>query len=287
MKIAVLSMDIEDWYHLDYFRGMNCDKEHSLLDGVSVYREVLSEHGIQSSFFVLGELVQRNRGLLSELVAEGHDIGAHGWSHLRPLTMSLVEFREDLKRSKQALEDATGTSAEGYRAPCFSLDRARLDLVREAGFLYDSSYLPFQAHPLYGKVDLSGFTEQLKGIYRFDNFLEFDISSLRIVGKNIPVSGGGYLRIFPWLLMRSLVKAYLKKHSIYTLYIHPFELSTRPAVSLPEKVGRATRLRFNLGRSSTRSKLSKLILLLKSKGFQFTTFRELSKELLSKDISSV
>lgn len=287
MKIAVLSMDVEDWYHLDYFRGMNCDRSRSLLDGINVYREILAEHPIQSSFFVLGELVESNRSLLSELVASGHDIGVHGWDHTLPLKMSMGAFEEDLKRSKKVLEDAIGMPVQGYRAPCFSLDRKRLDLIRKTGFGFDSSYIPFEAHPLYGKIDMTGFPIPFPGIYRDNDFFEFELSTLSIAGKNIPISGGGYLRIFPWFLMGSLIRSYLKEHNIYVLYIHPFELSTRPAVSLPEKVGRATRLRFNLGRSSTRSKLSKLILLLKSKGFRFTTFRELRKELLSKDISSV
>jgi polysaccharide deacetylase family protein (PEP-CTERM system associated) len=281
MKVAVLSMDIEDWYHLDYFHGMDCDRNHSLLDGVSIYREVLSEQDIHSSFFVLGELVQRNRRLLSELVEDGHDVGAHSWSHIRPLKMSLREFKEDLKKSKHALEDATQTGVQGYRAPCFSLDRTRLDLVREIGFLFDSSYISFDAHPLYGRIDLTGFAVQLPGIYRDEDFFEFEISTLHLAGKDIPVSGGGYLRIFPWFLMGSLVKWYLMGHSIYSLYIHPFELSPQRVVPLPREARRPARMRFGLGRSSTRRKLSLLIALLKSKGFRFTTFATLRKELLA------
>lgn len=287
MKVAILSMDIEDWYHLDYFHGMDCDKEHSLLDGISVYREILSEQGIRSSFFVLGELMQRNRRLLSELVRDGHDLGAHGWNHIRPLKMSLEEFREDLAKSKQALEDVTGTSVEGYRAPCFSLDRARLNLVREMGFLFDSSYIPFSGHPLYGRIDMTGFSESFRGIHRNGDFFEFEVSTLRLAGKDIPVSGGGYLRIFPWCLMGSLIRRYLKGHDLYTLYIHPFELSPEAGIALPREVGRVSRLRFNLGRSSTRRKLLKLILLLKSEGFRFTTFASLREELMSENASSV
>ena len=285
MKVAVLSMDIEDWYHLDYFDGMACDHSQSLLDGVGVYREILAQHDIPSSFFVLGELIEANRSLLSELVADGHDVGVHGWDHVRPFTMTLSEFSSDLQRSKKTLEDAIGSRVQGYRAPCFSLDRKRLDLVREAGFQYDASYLPFQAHPLYGKVNLSGFCEPVPGVYRLGDFCEFEISSLSLAGKNIPVAGGGYLRIFPWVLMRSLIKAYLKEHSIYTLYIHPFELSSRMDLPLPSEVGRATRMRFILGRKATKRKLSKLICLLKSEGFRFKTFRDLRDEILTQGVN--
>jgi len=280
MKVAVLSMDTEDWYHLDYFHGMRCDKSYSLLDGISNYCEVLAEHDIKSTFFVLSEIAYATKTLLSDIVKQGHDISVHGWGHTRPLVMSTDEFREDLDRSRKALEDILGISVQGYRAPCFSLDRKRLDLVREAGFKYDSSYLP-----LYGKMNLSDFCEPVPGVYRLGDFCEFEISSLSLAGKNIPVAGGGYLRIFPWVLMRSLIKAYLKKHSIYTLYIHPFELSSRTDVPLPSEVGRATRMRFSLGRKSTKRKLFKLICLLKSEGFRFKTFRDLRDEILTQGVN--
>ncbi len=286
MKTAILSMDIEDWYHIDYFHEMGCDRSYSLLDGITSYCEVLSDFEIQSDFFVLGELAKRNKAVLLDLHNQGHGIGAHGWGHIRPLAMSIPEFTQDLDRSKKVLEDALGAPVDGYRAPCFSLDRERLDLVQKAGFLYDSSYLPFQAHPLYGEIDLSGFSEAVQGVYSLDDFFEFEISSLRMAGKNIPVAGGGYLRIFPWLLMRSLLKAYLKKHSLYTLYIHPFELSSKMDVPVPPEAGRATRMRFGLGRRSTKKKLEKLINLLKSEGFRFTTFRDLRKEILAQGVNS-
>lgn len=281
MKTAILSMDIEDWYHLDYFRGMESDRSNSLLDGISVYRKLLAEHDIKSSFFVLGELVEANRSILLELVTEGHDLGVHGWDHKRPLTMSIEAFAEDIRRSKETLEIAIGTEVQGYRAPCCSLDRERLDQVRTAGFCYDSSRMAFEDHPLYGSLDMTDFSCISPNIYRQDDFLEFELSTLSIAGKHVPVSGGGYLRIFPWFLMRSLIKAYLKDHSIYTLYIHPFELSSKMDVPMLREARRPARMRFGLGRSSTRRKLSLLIDLLKSKSFRFTTFAALRKELLA------
>jgi hypothetical protein len=194
--------------------------------------------------------------------------------------MSLDDFREDLKKSRGVLQDAIGAPVEGYRAPCFSVDRARLDMVRGAGFAYDSSYIPFTGHPLYGRIDMTGFSRSSDGVYHNGDFFEFEVSTLRLAGKSIPVSGGGYLRIFPWLLMGAMINRYLKIHTLYTLYIHPFELSSRQSVPLPPETSWASRMRFNLGRSSTRRKLLSLISLLKSRGFQFTTFSALRKSVL-------
>jgi polysaccharide deacetylase family protein (PEP-CTERM system associated) len=283
MKIAVLSMDIEDWYHLDYFRKFSCDREHSLLDGVEIYRQLLAEQGIPSSFFVLGELIAGNASLLRQLAGEGHDVGVHGWDHTRPLTMTPTEFSGDLERSKQELENVLGQAAAGYRAPCFSLDRPRLELVRQAGFAYDSSRIDFGIHPLYGTLDMQGFATAASSIYRQDDFYEFQVSTLGCGKKQLPISGGGYLRIFPWMAMKPLIKAYLKTESLYVLYIHPFELSRKAMPPMPRGVPWRNRFRSGWGRSSVAKKLKALIALLKRHGYRFSTFAALRQELLKQE----
>jgi polysaccharide deacetylase family protein (PEP-CTERM system associated) len=282
MTVAVLSMDVEDWYHLDYFRQRDCERETSLLDGLDVYRSLLAGEGLRSSFFVVGELVGALRDGLRQLHAEGHELGVHGWNHARPLTMSPEGFAADLRRSKDALEGALGARVAGYRAPCFSLDRKRLDLVREAGFTYDSSRILFSGHPLYGTLDLGGFEPLSANIFRKGPFFEFQVSTLARFGRNIPVSGGGYLRLLPWPLMRCLVTSYLRRNELYVLYIHPFELSPRPSPPMPNDAPWAARARFRHGRRSTPGKLRRLLALLKKKGVRFTTFADLRNELLQR-----
>ena len=281
-KIAVLSLDIEDWYHLDYFRRWRCDRRKSLLDGVDVYRRILAQYGIRSSCFVVGELIAQVGGLLNEMQQEGHELGVHGWDHTRPLTMACEQFDTNLRRSKEALEAAIGAPATGYRAPCFSLDRERLDLVRDAGFGYDSSRILFRNHPLYGSLDLSDFEPAAPNVSRCGDFFEFQISTLEMLGKSIPVSGGGYLRIIPWFLMRRLIRRYLGQGELYVLYIHPFELSARSAPPLPRGVPWRSRARFRVGRSTVAEKLAALIELLKANGYRFTTFAALRGELLAR-----
>lgn len=278
MKKAVLSLDIEDWYHLDYFERDQCDESVSLLDGVERYADLLDQLGLKSSFFVLGELAERLSPTLRGLVGEGHDVGCHGWDHRRPLTMDMDEFERDLVRSKAAVCDASGQVEVGYRAPCFSLDRERLDQVIATGFAYDSSLIEFGDHPLYGSLDMSGFEQPAQGIYRREGFVEFEVSTLPYLKRNVPVSGGGYLRIFPWFLMRHWLRRYLESSDLYVLYIHPFELSMRQP-PIPAGTSVPTRARFSLGRRSVEGRLRSLIELLDSKGFEFTTFRGIRAEL--------
>lgn len=280
MRYAVFSMDIEDWYHLDYFRDKDCNKSCSLLDGINRFQEIIESYCIPASFFVVGELINVLSGTLRRLDTKGHDLAVHGWNHTRPITMNPQSFRVDVDRSKKELEDALGRRIIGYRAPCFSMDRERLDILREVGFKYDSSRILFGEHPLYKEINLDGFEEMSSNIFRLDNFFEFQVSTLKLGQKHIPVSGGGYLRIFPWALTRKLLNRYLDTDEFYVLYIHPFELSSKPNPPFPAKAAIKDRLRFGLGRSTVSTKLNSLVRLLKSYGFKFTTFSSLREQIL-------
>ena len=188
MKYAVLSMDIEDWYHMDYFVGKGCDQNYSMLDGLDSYLDVINSHKIPTSFFVLGDLAFTLKNKLQEIKKQGHDIGSHGWRHNRPLSMTLETFKQEVTRCKYELEQLLGQSVLGYRAPCFSLDRERLDVLIKVGYKYDSSRILFGNHPLYGDIDMDGFNLQSRGVYQKDNFYEFQISTLAFWGKQIPAN---------------------------------------------------------------------------------------------------
>jgi len=102
-----------------------------------------------------------------------------------------------------------------------------------------------------------------------------------LVGFNVPVSGGGYIRIFPWFVMSKLIKNYLRHNEIYLLYIHPFELSKKRTPTLPKGISISTRARFTLGLGGMEQKLHNLIQLLKAEMYEFVTFADLRRRLLS------
>ena len=280
MKYAILTMDIEDWYHLDYFNSSDCNKNYSLLDGIDVYREILQNHNVPSSFFVVSEIAESISSTLRDITQEKHEISSHGINHVRPITLSVSEFYNDLDRSKKTLEDIIGDSIEGYRAPCFSIDRERLEQVQKAGYSYDSSRIDFGVHPLYETINMDGYKLVMPNIFRYNNFFEFQVSTYSFHGKNIPISGGGYLRLLPWYVSKKLIKSYLTQGDLYLLYVHPFELSSKQNPPFPSSTKWINRLRFGMGRSTVKDKLSSLIRLLKENGYRFTTFSSLRKELL-------
>tara|TARA_B100001175_G_C19469816_1_gene621135 strand:- start:575 stop:1441 length:867 start_codon:yes stop_codon:yes gene_type:complete len=283
-KVAILSMDIEDWYHLDYFDSLNCDKNYTLLDGVNNYLNILDDFNLPSNFFVLGEIAGSLKLILRQIKKLNHDIGSHGWTHERPITMSKSSFSDELKKSKLVIEDIINDQVDGYRAPCFSLDRERLDLVKKAGFLYDSSRIDFNTHPLYNTIEMNGFNKNQRKVY-FDNkgFFEFEVSTVDFIGRKMPISGGGYIRIFPWKLYEYFLRTYLRSGQIFIFYIHPFELSNKSNPKFNKNISWLNKRRFSYGRKTTMKKLVRLIELLKSQNYSFMTFTELRKEIILKN----
>jgi len=272
MNTAVLSLDIEDWYHLDYLSSSEASRTYSMLDGLDVYQEIIDSYGISSSFFVLGELVPEIKRKLRNLARDGHDIGSHGQSHDRPLTMSIPSFEDEIKTCKNDLEMVLGNPVHGFRAPCFSLDRERLDVIQKVGYDFDASLIKFGDHSLYGEIDLRGYNKIGDGLYTNNDFFEFETSTLRIANRHVPVSGGGYLRIFPWLLMERLLDRFLVENDFFSLYIHPFELSRKNIPPFPLGTKLTNKFRFSIGRDSTEQKLRLLIEKLISHGFKFETY---------------
>ena len=156
-KCAIFTMDVEDWFHLDYYNNKNVNYGYSTIEGVDNYLDWLKTNKIKSTFFILGELAIKHKDLLHRIDKEGHEIGSHGWNHKRPLLLPIREFREDIIKSKKEIENIIGKEIYGYRAPCFSLDRNRLNIIFEEGYKYDSSKIDFNSHPLYGSLNITDY----------------------------------------------------------------------------------------------------------------------------------
>jgi hypothetical protein len=220
---------------------------------------------------------------LREIHRNGWEIGSHTCSHRRPLLLSLPEVADELQRSKRVLEDVFGGHVEGFRAPCFSFDRERLELLFSLGYSYDTSHILFNLNSLYGNVNMDGFRQISENIYERNGFFEFQMSTQRFLRHDFPVSGGGYLRMFPWQLTKTLLNRYFVDNELYTLYIHPFELSNQPSPFFPAGTSPLKKIRFGLGRKSVAKKISMLVSILVDAGYQFTTFSALRQKLIQGD----
>jgi len=273
-KYAVLSLDVEDWKHLDYFSSMDIKSSYSMLDGLNNFLEIVDNYNIKTTLFSLSDVASLVKNDLLSAIDSGHEIASHGTSHERPLTISKDKFIQDIEYSKKTIEDLVSKEVLGYRAPCFSMNNELLEELKNTGIQYDSSMINFASHPLYGGIDSSCFDKKADNVYHDGTLTEFELPTTNFLNRNIPISGGGYLRIFPWQLMKKLISSYLASHQTYFLYIHPFELSNISPLSV-DGAGILRNFRFKYGQSRTPRKLTKLIELLKASGYEFVTFKSL------------
>jgi polysaccharide deacetylase family protein (PEP-CTERM system associated) len=254
------TIDVEDYFHVSAFREAVAPADWSRFESRVVANtrrtmDVLDEVGSKGTFFVLGWVAERERGLVREIVDRGHELACHGYSHRLIYQQSPDQFREETVRAKALLEDQAGVPVRGYRAASFSItdaSRWALDILVECGFEYDSSQFPVR-HDLYGSsVDslLPHRIETPGGA----SLVEFPMTVRKVLGVPIPASGGGYFRLYPFALTKRLLQA--GPVGPFVFYLHPWELDPeQPRLRAPWK----SRFRHYTNLHSCEAKLRTLL----------------------------
>jgi polysaccharide deacetylase family protein (PEP-CTERM system associated) len=257
-----LTIDVEDYYMVsgfaDVIRFEDWPRfETRVEQSTGRILALLAEYGVRATFFVLGWVGERCPALVREIRAGGHEIACHGYNHRLVYDLTPAEFREDVLRAKHILEDLTGTPVSGYRATSYSIvERTMwaLDILVEAGFQYDSSIFPIH-HDRYGVPGAERLPHRI--LREAGPIWEFPPSTYSLLGQNIPFGGGGYLRLFPLAMTRTLIRR-LNGHErqAAVVYVHPWEVDEQqPRI----KGRRGATLRHYVNIGSTYPRLKKLI----------------------------
>jgi len=276
-RTSLLTFDVEDWFQVENLRPLfPVERWEAMPRRVAASTRVilrfLAERGIRATFFVLGWVAEREPALVREIAGAGHEVASHGYGHVLPMRLSPEEFRRDVLRSREVLQDVSGREVVGYRAPSFSIDRERLMVLADAGFHYDSSHHPCALNSRYGRLGELG-PEVRPDVHRVrEGFLEVGLPVERIVGVPLPASGGGYFRLYPAALFRALAHRALARRGHYVLYLHSWEFD--PAQPRVRAAGLVPTFRHynNLGRTLPR--LRGLVGQLRRDGVQFLPVRE-------------
>ena len=230
MKHA-LTIDVEDYFHVAAL-AKQCPPEtwdqqpFRVISNTYRLLDLLAERHIKATFFVLGWVAERAPEMVKRIHDEGHEVASHGYSHQLVYTQAPSVFRQETLRSKAFLEDQIGTAINGYRAASYSITRQNLwalDILAESGFTYDSSIFPVY-HDRYG------IPNSPRHPYRLETpsgrlINEFPITATRIGPYLLPIAGGGYFRIFPYLLTRwGLKRAAAQTGTPFVFYLHPWEI---------------------------------------------------------------
>ncbi len=224
-----LSVDLEEYFQVSNFARVIdrarwdalpsrvCESTRRLLD-------LFDRTQARATFFVLGWVAERQPKLLREIADRGHEVACHGYAHDLVYDLGPRRFREDLRRARAAVADATGIEMQGYRAPSYSITRDSLWALRilvEEGFRFDSSIFPIRHHR-YGIPD---FVRQPVTLDLGDARLrEFPMTTLRIGRLNFPLAGGAYLRFLPGAVFRRAFDRLVRAGEPTVLYLHPWEI---------------------------------------------------------------
>lgn len=271
-----LSFDVEEYFQVanffesvpradwDRIPGRAAESTRRILD-------LLDRRGARATFFVLGWLAEREPDLVREIDRRGHEVASHGWEHRLVDELGPEGFRDELRRSKAVLEDALGHEIEGYRASNFSITTRTpwaLEILLEEGYRYDSSIFPIR-HPRYGVPGAPRHPHRLDIGGR--SLVEIPLTTLKIFGRNVPVAGGAYLRLFPLALIRLGLEAAHRVGQPGVVYLHPWELDPdQPRIAAT----RFRRWRHYTNLHRTESKLTALL-----ERFRFVPLADLARSI--------
>lgn len=250
-----LTIDVEDYFQVSAFAPFiarsDWDSRACRVErNVDRILALLAENGTHATFFTLGWIAERYPALVRSLVAEGHEVASHGYGHERVSDLSAEAFFHDIHRARSLLEDISGVSVQGYRAPSFSIGAGNLwalDMLQRAGYRYSSSIYPIK-HDHYGMPEAPRFAHQVR-----EGLIEIPPTTLRMFNRNLPSSGGGYFRLFPYPLSRWMLRQVHRQDRVPAVfYFHPWEVD----VEQPRVHGIDFKTRFrhyvNIGRMEQR-----------------------------------
>ena len=255
------SIDVEDYFQVSAFAPHIARSDWDQFEcrverNVDRLLMLLDEARAKATFFTLGWIAERHPGVVRKIVSNGHELASHGYGHERASDLSPAQFASDIDRAKKLLEDIGGTQVIGYRAPSFSINEGNqawaFDCLAAAGYRYSSSIYPVK-HDHYGMPDAPRFAYQAH-----PDLLEIPPTTVALFSRNIPASGGGYFRLYPYEMSRHLIRRVNDgERQSAVFYVHPWEIDEgQPRVP---GIGFKTRFRHYLNLSRMERRLQRLL----------------------------
>ena len=232
--INSFTVDVEDYFQVEAFskiidRNTWNDFSCRVEANTDLILGLLDDANVKGTFFVLGWIAQRYPNVVKKISEMGHEVASHGMSHQLIYKQDKEIFRNETIDSKKLLEDLSQQPVNGYRAATYSITEESLwalDILCEAGFKYDSSIFPI-VHDRYGipgiKTEPHVITTE-----KSNKIVEFPISVYKNRLFNLPISGGGYFRLYPYFFTKMMLKALNRKNKEFVFYIHPWEVDNEP-----------------------------------------------------------
>jgi len=257
-----MTVDVEDYFQVGAFENdiSRADWDHlecRVERNTNEILDLFDDHNVKATFFTLGWVAERYPQLIKRIVDDGHELASHGMAHWRVTDQNEDQFRQDVIATKKLLEDTGGAAVQGYRAASFSIGERNLwalDVLNEAGYIYSSSIYPIR-HDHYGMPDAPRFAfTPIDGT----PFLEMPVTTVELAGKKIPCGGGGYFRLLPYFISRSLMRRVNEKdQQACIFYFHPWEID--PGQPRQNQASMKSKFRHYTNLSVMKAKLDKVL----------------------------
>jgi len=228
-----LSVDVEDWFQVlnmaDHIDRADWDTyELRCVDSTRRLLELFDRRAAKATFFCLGWIAERMPEVIREIAAAGHEIGSHGYDHRILPDLGQQGFRDDLERTAVILEQLTGARPTAFRACTWSIGSKTpwaIDELVRSGITLDSSIQPVRTLD-YGvpTAPTTPYRITVGDGEQQRELLEFPPLTWDVLGKHLPVGGGGYLRLFPLALLRRGLRQKERLGVPGCLYLHPWEV---------------------------------------------------------------
>jgi len=229
--LNILTVDFEEWHHPEYVKDKcPASKDDHAIQDIGATLNLFEKHGIEATFFVVGEIAQKTPSLVEQIRSRGHEIGCHGFNH-EPLWK---KDAETLKSEIDKFHAAVGDICIGYRAPSFSLNNKTnwaLSVLAKNGFSYDSSVFPAST-PLYGvgNAPIKPYKPSSEDVSVEDEkstLWEFPLHVYCTPLLRVPMAGGFYLRFFPLRLIKKSIRKANEAGRPAVLFVHTWELNPK------------------------------------------------------------
>ncbi len=229
--VNFLTVDVECWFHAFNLKDLAPpstwhQQETRVEANVEKILRLLEAHNTKATFFVLGWVADRFPDIVRMIDKGGHEIGTHGYYHMLITDMTPTKFEEDLGKSLETLAKLTSQRIIGHRASNFSVVNSTLwslELMRKFGLEYDSSIFPIK-RDRYGIPHYPNRLPHRILLPKGKTMAEFPMSTLGVGKKFLPMSGGGYLRLFPHQVTEKFIESKNQKGHPAMVYFHPWEL---------------------------------------------------------------
>lgn len=262
IKKNAMTVDVEDYFQVSAFEKIidksTWDSLHCRVeDNTNRILELFGQQNVQATFFMLGWVAERYPLLVKKIVDAGHELASHGYEHIRVINQNPAEFRQDVVKTKDILEQLCGVEIKGYRAASYSIGQHNLwalDVLQETGHQYSSSIYPIK-HDLYGMPEAPRFKFRPRGER---GILEIPVTTVELFGSKFPCGGGGFFRLYPYVLSKWALKR-VNRHDGQAgiFYFHPWEIDpNQPRVVLATK---KSKFRHYLNLEKMEARLTRLL----------------------------